>query len=338
VTHEPYTDDLFRNSRMPFGDHIEELRWRLWRALGGFCVGLVVGFFVSPFVLEWIRAPIEKELAGYYLRRAQRLQKTLAENPDAADTLDPPRAVRVWVPRRALGIEGDDPDATVPVTVRVRLGELALKLLEAELAVSDHPSLASFTITEPVVVYFKVSIYCGIVLASPWIFWQLWMFVAAGLYPHERRFINWGLPASVFLFVGGVLFCEIVVVPRAIAYLLEFGEWVGVEPELRLSEWLSFAILMPLVFGVAFETPLVMFALQKLGILDVADYRRHRRLAFFLLAVLAAVLTVTPDPVNMLWLAAPMWGLYELGILFCWLAPRRAEIEEEEMAEDLVEV
>jgi sec-independent protein translocase protein TatC len=187
----------------------------------------------------------------------------------------------------------------------------------------------SLTITEPFLAYFKVSAYCGIVLASPWIFYQLWLFVAAGLYPHEKRLVRVNLPLSIVLFLGGVALCEGIVLPTGLDYLLSFNDWLGYYPELRLSDWLNFALLLPLVFGLAFQTPLVMVFLQRIGVFGVEEYRRNRRMAMFLLAVLAAIVTVTPDPINMLALAVPLWGLYEVGILMCrW--PSRTILSEPE--------
>lgn len=112
---------------------------------------------------------------------------------------------------------------------------------------------------------------------------------------------------------------------------------LGVEPNLRLSEWLGFALLLPLVFGAAFQTPLVMVFLNRVGLFSVDAYRRHRRLALFLLTALAAVLTVTPDAVTMLALAVPLWGLYELGILLCRLTSRPTLTPEAE-GQELLEV
>lgn len=117
--------------------------------------------------------------------------------------------------------------------------------------------------------------------------------------------------------------------PTGVDYLLSFNDWLGYEPELRLSDWLNFALLMPLVFGLAFQTPLVMVFLDRVGVFSVADYRRNRRLAMFLLAVLAAVLSVTPDYFNMLALAVPLWGLYEVGIVLCRWSPRPPSEPEE---------
>ncbi len=126
--------------------------------------------------------------------------------------------------------------------------------------------------------------------------------------------------------------------PAAVDYLLSFNDWLGYEPELRLNDWLHFALLMPLVFGIAFQTPLVMVFLERIGLFTVAGYRRHRRLAIFLLAVLAALLTVTPDYYSMLALTVPLWGLYEVGILLCrWTSRPPSDLEEAD-EEELIEV
>ncbi len=218
------------------------------------------------------------------------------------------------------------------IQLRVRPLEWALLTGEASRLVGRPPTLVGFGAAEVFNVYFKVSLYAGLVLASPWIFWQLWVFVAAGLYPHERRRVYLFGPLSLGLFLGGVALCEFVVLPVSVRYLLSFYEWLGYEPDLRLSDWLGFALFLPLVFGLAFQTPLVMLFLDRVGIVDADVYRRNRRLAIFLLAFLAAVLTVTPDVVGMMALAVPMWLLYEAGILLCRFSGQRpAGTTEEEL-------
>jgi sec-independent protein translocase protein TatC len=120
--------------------------------------------------------------------------------------------------------------------------------------------------------------------------------------------------------------------PTGVEFLLGYYRWLDVEPELRLNDWLHFALWTPVVFGLSFQTPLVMLALQRLGLFTAEMFARHRRLAVLLLAVLAAVLSVTPDWFNMLALALPLWGLYELGIVLCRFTPRPVvkECDEEE--------
>jgi sec-independent protein translocase protein TatC len=166
---------------------------------------------------------------------------------------------------------------------------------------------------------------CGFVIGSPWIFLQVWWFVAAGLYPHEKRYVNVYLPFSLGLFLAGVFVCEEFVIPNAIRVLLEFNEWIGLEPDLRLSEWLSFALMLPLVFGISFQTPLVMLFLAKLGIFDFNAFRRFRKIAYFVMAIFAAIITPTPDIPTLLFLWVPMCALYELGIYLAIMAARRPD-------------
>ncbi len=187
-------------------------------------------------------------------------------------------------------------------------------------------------------VWLQVAIYIGFILASPWIFFQLWMFVAAGLYPTEKRLVHVYLPFSLGLFLVGVLVCEFVVLPIGIHYLLSFNQWMNIEPDLRLSEWLTFAILMPLVFGIAFQLPLVMFFLDRIGLLTVKTYLAYWRMAVFVILLLSAVLAVSPDPFSALAMAIPLWGLYFLGIWLCWVMPRAEPDLEVPDPEEMVEV
>ena len=140
--------------------------------------------------------------------------------------------------------------------------------------------LSALSVQEALVVYFKVSLVAGLVIASPWVFWQIWSFIAAGLYPHEKKLVHVYLPMSLGLFLGGVLLCQFFVMPQAVAAMLWFNEWLGMSPDLRLNEWLSFAIWMPVVFGISFQTPLVMLFMGKLGIVNVEWFRSKRKIAW----------------------------------------------------------
>jgi sec-independent protein translocase protein TatC len=143
---------------------------------------------------------------------------------------------------------------------------------------------------------------------------------------------------SVALLIIGIVMCQVFVMPKAVEALLWFNEWLGFEPELRLSDWISFAIMMPLVFGLSFQTPLVMMLLNKIGILDVDVFRRHRRVSWMVMAIFAAVITPTVDPFSMLFLWVPMVALYELGIYVCdWQRPAGG-VGEEAPHDELVEV
>jgi sec-independent protein translocase protein TatC len=167
----------------------------------------------------------------------------------------------------------------------------------------------------------------GLVLVSPWVFYQGWAFVAAGLYRHERHYVQKYLPISIGLFLTGVILCFGFVLPITLGFLLEFNVWLGVAPTLRLSEWMSFATILPLVFGIAFQTPLIMLFLERIGIFTAADFRAKRKIAILIITVAAAVLTPGQDPFSMTLLAVPMILLYELGILLVGRNKKRVLVQ-----------
>lgn len=357
-------EDMFSDSRMSFGDHIEELRTHLWRAIYGFLIIMVMVFVLDavgtvlnkPYIgvgkptLMFIAAPVETQLKAFYDRRVEKVKKQLIEkDPTLVDIDKPTDFIRYGFDAKQLRalLEGkspeevsnfakpdankDDPEEEkniVRLWVRVE-NPLLKNILEAKAIqeIGKKPALTTLSAQEAFMVYFKVAIVCGIVLGSPWIFWQIWQFVAAGLYPNEKRYVHVYLPFSLFLFLGGIFICEFFVIPKALEALLWFNEWIGLEPDLRLNEWLSFAILMPLVFGISFQTPLVMFFLERLGIANIELYRSKRRMAWFILAVFAAVITPSVDAVSMLFLWLPLGFLYELGILMCWMSPRPRDMD-----------
>ena len=142
------------------------------------------------------------------------------------------------------------------------------------------------------------------------------------------------------LFLFGVILCEFFVIPKAVEALLWFNEWLNLEPDFRLNEWLGFAIFMPLVFGLSFQTPLVMLFLERIGLVTVEKFRTFRRYAWFILCVFAALIIPTFDIPTMLMLWLPMCLLYELGIWMCVLSPKRPAFDDDDVpkSEELIEV
>jgi sec-independent protein translocase protein TatC len=358
-TNYPDPDDYFAETRMSFGDHLEELRLHLWRAIGGFMIALVVGFFVGKPLLHFISVPVESELQKYwqryYLKKNREIKNQLemqeiakgqpvrmevkvrtrdllkmfgkesAEKKPLLDIIPQLQALF-----RPLGIEDwvdlQDPAARDSwITVQWELINPVEVFSEGKMLepiIGRGVALTTLNAQEGLLVWFKVSMVAGFVLASPWIFYQIWSFIAAGLYPHEKRHVNVFLPFSIGLFLAGVLICQFFVIPKAVGALLWFNEWLHFEPDFRLNEWLSFAILMPLVFGLSFQTPLVMLFLERVGILSVDSFRRKRGIAWFLLALFAAIVLPSADYASLLFLWLPLGLLYELGIIMCVLWPR----------------
>lgn len=336
-----YSEDLFADTRMTFGEHIEELRTHLLRAIKGLIFFMLIGFVLDTLgylvgtdkvgigrpMMDIITAPVKAELNAFYKRRLAKLEKDAEDKDETAVMATKPRPFKLgFTPEARAALLGRPiPDGdTHTVEIEVLLSPLDLYKATQPVVNAVRPlELAALTLTESFVVYFKVSLLCGFVLASPWVFWQLWSFIAAGLYPHEKRLVHYFLPFSSGLFITGAVFCQFWIIPKSIEALLWFNEWLGIAPELRLNDWLSFAIVLPVVFGLSFQTPLVMLFLNKIGVMDAAAFQSYWKIAIFVLAVFAAIITPTPDAVNWFAMFAPMCGLYFLGIGLCRLAEKR---------------
>ena len=174
--------------------------------------------------------------------------------------------------------------------------------------------------TEGFFVWLKAGLFTSLTIAGPWIFFQLWAFVAAGLYPHEKKYIYYFLPISVLLFVCGVALAYYFVFQPVLGFLFSFNRSLGIAPQMRIGEWLSFALFLPLGFGVAFQLPLVMLFLNRIDLIKVESYVNQWRVAVMIIFVLSMFLTPA-DPISLLLLACPLCLLYFLGIGMCYWMP-----------------
>lgn len=373
-THD-YSDDIFDGSRMSFGDHIEELRSRLIKALYGLGFCLLIGFVldyagdqiglpnlgIGRPMMKVITEPAEAQVRAFYERRNERARVRLStEKPDQTElervqekyekadrdlsqlTEDEKRVLRgapqplpVRLPvkafEQAFGLAARDPAQThLDVTIETYPQHLHYLNIKGETLLQNRQYMKTQSAQEAFMVYFKVSLLCGVILGSPVIFYQLWAFIAAGLYPHEKRYVHLYLPISVGLFLTGALMCQFLVLPGAVKALIAFNDWIDLDPDLRMNEWLGFAIILPIVFGASFQTPLVMFFLSRTRLLTYDVFLSYWRTAIFVLAVFAAVITPTPDVVTMMYLFVPMFGLYLVGVLVCYLFPPAKWDDEDE--------
>lgn len=373
-----YPDDLFADTRMPFGDHLEELRYRLIQAVKALLVCLVIGFVLDGIgsmmkwknfglgkpVLEIIKSPVETKISEFYDERAWRALDELEGEPKndeekkkreeekkafmeartrmrSASTEEKnkgqPLVIQVNKAELRKALE-DNGEEDAPVTMKLPAIKVAAGQTIANEEVGKRNQLTTLSAQEMFVVYFKVTLLCGILLSSPIIFYQFWAFVGAGLYPHEKAYVYKFLPFSVALFLSGVFLCFVWVLPGAVKALLAFNEWLGVDPDIRLNEWLSLAILLPLVFGISFQTPLAMLVLCRIGMFTWEDYYKKWRYAVFVLAIFSAIITPTPDAVTMLYLFIPMFGLYMFGILLCKWSPGTIGMPDDDEETDNQEV
>jgi len=178
--------------------------------------------------------------------------------------------------------------------------------------------------TETIVIYFKVALIGGLVLAMPVIVYQLISFIVPGLYPHERRYLLIIVPAASLLFASGVAFAYYVMLPAAIPFLLGFMGDI-IRQQWTIEKYMSLVTGLLFWVGLIFETPLVIAFLAYLGVVSPGMLWKNFRYAIVVIAVIAAVATPTPDPINMALLMLPLILLYLLSILLALLVYRRRE-------------
>ncbi|MCI0651502.1 MAG: twin-arginine translocase subunit TatC [Planctomycetes bacterium] len=177
---------------------------------------------------------------------------------------------------------------------------------------------------ESVMAHMKVCIILGLLAAMPWIVFELWGFVASGLYRHERRAVYPFLPVSMLLLVAGALFGYYVLVPIGLGFLGSYGSPELLEASFTLQGYLSLLVVLLMGLGLLFQLPLVMLFLARAGMVSAATFRQYRKAAIIGSLIFAAVLT-PPDVVSQLLLGIPTVILYEVGILVSTLAERRRD-------------
>ncbi len=442
----PRDDDLFKDSTMTFGEHLEELRASLMKAVLSIGIGTIIGFFLGQRVVDVITAPLQRALVNYYQARYWDYYQTWSQQQQAAGKTPPyslqeaehllfdrgliyqihyvhPHVVAgtlraYWrdhpqaagepngnavgqAPARAgrsehtaerkqssgkgardaggrqsqirgdkhpgssrrneagadgssdsggqrdgarhagTGRDGGRHDRPQQPGARQPSPEIAGGIEQGDAATmqqADESSLlplfawyplredsrikpSTLGAPEGFMIYLKASLVVGIIISSPFAFYFIWSFIAAGLYPHEKRYVYVFAPFSLMLFLSGAALAYFFVFGPVLNFLFDFNRSLGLEVDLRISEWLSFVLLLPLGFGVSFQLPLVMLFLERLGILSVQAYLAKWRIAVMVIVVLSAVLTPA-DPISVWFMLVPLLCLYFGGILLCKWMPR----------------
>jgi sec-independent protein translocase protein TatC len=190
--------------------------------------------------------------------------------------------------------------------------------------VVNAPAAGNLQVIKPgelFITYLNVALVVGGALAMPVLIYQTMAFVMPALHPHEKKYLYMAAPGVTFSFVIGILFGYLLLLPFAINFLLNFGvAESGVEVKWSFGEYVSTVTTLLFWMGLAFETPLVMFFLTKLRVLNVDRLVGFRKYALILAFVVGAIITPTPDPLNQTIVSVPLYLLFELGILFSKLA------------------
>lgn len=190
-----------------------------------------------------------------------------------------------------------------------------------DLEIGVNGQLIFTEVTEMLTTSIKVSFVAGLVFAMPIILYQVVTFVAPGLTTRERRYLIGFLPGALLCFLAGLAFAYFVLTPPALHFLLTFGDDVAV-PFIKISNIVNLMIRLLFWMGIAFETPLVMYLLARLGVVNARKLSHFRRFWLVIAFILGAIITPTFDPVNQALVAIPLVALYEFGILLARLADR----------------
>lgn len=339
---------------MTFGEHLEELRGALVKAIIWLMIGLGFGLLVANRVVRYIQAPLKQAIVQYNADRDMALmgfgdgekypdedkliqfREFMLQNalvaelvyalPQELSTIDEGVLTDEVAPDDA----STDLEKTEATIQRINTADLIAAVGEVPDPAKMVPTIqfrriergvSAFKVEETFMIWVKAGLIVGAVLASPMIFYHLWSFVAAGLHSHERKYVFIYLPFSVTLFVSGVILAFFLVLHYVLNFLLAFNNSMDVMVEPRLSYYVNFVLMLPLGFGIAFQLPLVMLFLQRIGLIETEAYLSSWRVAVLVIFVISMVVTPA-DVTSMVALAIPLLVLYFLGIGMCAYMPR----------------
>jgi len=186
--------------------------------------------------------------------------------------------------------------------------------------------LSSFSPTDRISAMFKIALYGGVILASPVVIYELLAFIVPGLTPKERKLLLPGLAGVVFFLAGGMAFAYWVILPASLNFLLGVGS-DNIQNVIGIKQYMDFVTRIIFWVGLAFELPMVLALLGKLGVVRARQLLAFWRYAIIIVFVIAAIVTPTPDPLTQSLVGVPLLGLYFVGILLVWLVQGKKEPE-----------
>lgn len=273
--------DELEHTRMTLGGHLEELRKRITRSLVALILALVLAWSFKEEVLQHVMWPWQTAV--------HRINADLVARSEAELAADPAKK------RDDYFVSADPADQRLRNPVEERL--------------------SAFGVGDSFFVSLNVSLYVAAFLAGPYVLWELWQFIAAGLYKHEKRLVRLYFPLSVLLFLAGVAFCFFLIVPSGLYFLSTTLPVDLVKPQLGLEKYFDFLSMMCLSIGATFQLPILMVFFSSIGLVEASSYGKWRKHFIVVALLVAAFITPSPDAYTQLMTTAPMLVLYEIGIL-----------------------
>ncbi|MGE0102917.1 MAG: twin-arginine translocase subunit TatC [Blastocatellales bacterium] len=334
--------------QMSFLDHLDELRKRLINSVIIIAAAFALCFAFSDYIYRFLAVPVVQQL-----QKERRTQQESSGNIDISKVKEGEivqytftREIAVNDVKVPLGTTIPVKRITVDKTSKLVLASpwsVGKSILPAETPLDkifqegdsrlffddENNRLVLRGVTSAFMVYVRVALYSGIALAVPFLFYQLWAFISPGLYKHEKKYIVPVLFMATLFFTLGASFAYKIAFPAACDYLLGWAEQGGFRTLLDAEDYLDLIIMIMIGLGIVFQIPTIAFVLGRIGLITPRLMIRVWRYAVVVIAIIAAVLTPTPDAFNMMMFAAPMLGLYFLSIGIVWIfgKPRRSDAE-----------
>ena len=333
----------YANSDLTIMEHLVELRNRFVVSALALIVGVMVVLFFTwdppssmPNTFNILLEPARQRI-DFNFKTAQEVIVSQVEVVDPVTgelvPIDPETITPETAFRDDLGLDAFELDSLLNTFAREATGGFILpidlddinKITTVEDAVEvlgskseDNFRLASFSPTDRISAIFKVSIYGGILIAMPVLIYQTLAFIVPGLTPGERKTLLAGVLGCLVFLLGGMAFAYFVVLERALGFLLGVAS-ENVENVIGINEYISFVTRIILWIGIAYQLPMVLALMARIGLVTAGQLLRFWRYAIVLVFVIAAIATPTPDPLTQSFVAVPLLGLYFLGVLFAWI-------------------
>jgi sec-independent protein translocase protein TatC len=355
MAEEPEEIEEHEGLQMSFLDHLDELRKRLIQSVLAIAIAFAVGFGFADRIYEFLAVPVKTEAKKYRIARETKLmgqdtRAALTQNLKEGEMLQYTFAIdsvidKVKVPAGTsiqAKIINKDGKLVAALAQNWILGKTVIpKDRELIEVLGEAAVLPGFDVRDELVITrvggaftltMTVALYTAIALAIPFLLYQIWAFVSPGLYQHEKKYVIPVLTMGTLLFIIGATFAYKIAFPAACNFLLGWQE--GFQSLLNAEDYLDLILIMMLGFGIAFQIPTLSFILGRVGLITPKMLLRWWRHAVVLIVIIAAIITPTPDPTNLMIFTVPMWALYFLSVGIVWMfgKPRKSDEEVGELA------
>lgn len=333
--------------QMSFLDHLDELRRRLVNSVAAIMIAFIVCWLVSDRIFNFLSVPINAQI-----RKMRIAAQAVNGSPDLNQMKDGELAQYTFVQESAVGGVKIPLGTTIEVKkvttdgssdlVTVKTWTVGKNILPAGSSIariqSDNGSALYYDETNGLVIskvggaftlYMTIALYTGIALAIPFLLYQVWAFIAPGLYKHEKGYAAPVILMSAFFFIAGATFAYRIAFPRACEYLLGLQQSGKFQTLINAEDYFDLIIMIMLGLGVVFQIPALSFLLGRIGLLTSGMMLKTWRYAVVIILIIAALLTPTPDPYNLMIFALPMLGLYFFSIGIVWIFGKPRQTDEE---------